>query len=690
MNKDRILIVEDEKIIALDLQRRLEKLNFDIVEKVSTGKDALEAALSLKPDMILMDIMLKGDIDGIEAAIEIKKKSLVPIIFLTAYADDKTLERAKKADPMGYILKPFKERELYTTITIALYKFNLNKKLDYQERLLSSIINNINDGIIVTDSHHKLQFMNPAAEKITGWKEKECHDLHISSLIKLTDNETRMPLEIGSLELSELEGNQWFFSDCNLIQRQGDAIKVDGSLSLVNKDDINSQGQIITIRDLSHIQKMTERMDFQSSHDVLTGILNRREFYKHVFLKLKKTHEHFQESGIIYFDLDQFKVVNDTFGHTAGDELLRFISRQIESLFDSDNPYFARLGGDEFCLLFKSGDFKYILSKAEELHKMLQKLSFKWNNNTLPVRASIGVIPLNEDITDIQEIFSAADVAIFMSKESGGNQIHIYNPTDNRIQKRRSEMEWVSRLNIALEEDMFELYYQPIARIYKDSPPVTEKYEILIRLHDDEGNIISPAEFIPAAERYNIMPYIDKWVIKNTFIELKRMQDAGSESAKKIFCINLSANTLPDSSLLKFIEDNLVKYNVSPSSFCFEITETTAIENMSAAIEFINSLKKLGCTFALDDFGNGFTSFAYLKNLPADYLKLDGSFVKDMLADDINFSFVESINQIGHILKMETIAEFVASEGILKAVTEIGVDFAQGYHLAAPRPVKEL
>ncbi|MEJ5187910.1 MAG: EAL domain-containing protein [Breznakiellaceae bacterium] len=682
MDAERVLIVEDEKIIALDLQRRLERFGYVVCDTAAEGEEALEKARLHRPDIILMDIMLSGAMDGIDTAKRIKEDLNIPVIFLTAYADEHTLERAKVAEPFGYILKPFKERELYTTIDMALYKFRADKKIKEQEQLFSAILHSVNDGIMAVDTSLNILFINPMAENMTGWSDEEIRGKNLVQTVTFLNAKTMLPLFPEALP----QEHQFYkFKDVILRNRYGHSYVVDGSITRIHYQGIDIQGYVVAFRDVTEIKRLSATVDYQASHDTLTGLSNRDEFSIH----LKTILEDIQKNGgthtLLQLDVDRFKIVNDTCGTMAGDELLRQIAELLESLTQR-NDFVARLGGDEFGLILHDCKLEDAVQVAQRLQNAVQSKKFVWNKNIFPLSFSIGVVPLTAEDNNIQNVLAAADDACYIAKEEGGGRIRVFQRNEDRYIIRRGQMEWVSKINEALEQNRFRLWYQPIEPMYSSASHVA-KLEILIRMEDQDGKIISPGAFIPAAERYGLISLIDRWVIKQVMESWLILKNKNHELIKRIFSINISGPSLLDESFIDYILSTCTTYSVDPRYFCLEITETAAIQNLSYASRFIENLKKHGFSFSLDDFGSGFSSFNYLKNLPVDYLKIDGSIVQNIDESLVNFTMVESINSMGHVMGLKTIAEFVRSPAIIERLRRIGVDYAQGYALAEPRPL---
>lgn len=424
-------------------------------------------------------------------------------------------------------------------------------------------------------------------------------------------------------------------------------------------------------------------------HDPLTGLLNRHEFERRISLALESAQTLHKEHVLCYFDLDQFKVVNDTCGHLAGDELLKQLAHLIQNNL-SEKEIFARLGGDEFGLLLES----HTLAQAEEITRKLQELikeyRFTWDNESFTISASFGLVSIDRNSTNLARVMSSADIACFAAKDLGRNRIYIHDEEDSALSQRYSEMQMVSKITKALKEDRFRLFRQSIVPVSKHSPQHVNHCEILLRMIDEDGSIIAPADFIASAERYNLMPTIDRWVIEQVFEKKLRFKSTQTADAQDMHCaINLSGASISDETFLDFIKSKAREFHIAADSVCFEITETVAIENLTAASYFIRELRTLGFQFALDDFGSGLSSFAYLKNLPVDYLKIDGSFVRDIHKDKIDYTMVEAINRIGQVMGIMTIAEFVETEEVLEKLKNIGVDFAQGYGIDKPHPISE-
>jgi diguanylate cyclase (GGDEF)-like protein len=432
------------------------------------------------------------------------------------------------------------------------------------------------------------------------------------------------------------------------------------------------------------LEEEKERASYQATHDALTGLINRREFERRLTEALYEANLDDSQHVLLYMDLDQFKIVNDTCGHIAGDALLQQLHGAIQDRI-RQNDSLGRLGGDEFGVLLKHCSVDDALRVADNLRQAVQDFSFTWDGKSFAVGVSIGAVGIDRNSGGVSNLLSAADAACYMAKELGRNRVQLYRKTDADLVRQHGDMLWVTRLSEALNNDSFQLYCQPIAPL---STSVSEPshYEILVRLQDQNGNISPPGAFIPAAERYDMIALLDRWVVDHAFDCLPQCR----QSQGIRFSINLSAKSLGDKSLLDYIERRIRNGDVRGQEICFEITESAAVTSLSAARHFITTLKVLGCRFSLDDFGRGMSSFSYLKTLPVDYLKIDGSFIKEIVVDPVGRAMVNAINQVAHTMNLQTIAEFVESQAILNELQQMEIDYAQGYHICKPFPINEL
>ncbi len=555
-----------------------------------------------------------------------------------------------------------------------------------QERQLVTL-ESIGDGVITTDTNGIIDYINPVAERLTGFAESSAIGQHYLDVLILVDEATGESLsDLVTLCLSR-DGAMVHADDGVLSHADGTQYNINVSVAPMRDSDGQVIGAVLVLHDLTEVMGIARQLGYQASHDMLTGLVNRREFERLLERTIRRARSGDGEHVLFYIDLDQFKLVNDSCGHRAGDELLVLLSTLLQRhVREADTV--ARLGGDEFGVLLEDCGLDSALLIAEELRQVVREFRFVWQGQTFEVGASIGVVPVGKNSGRLAEVLSAADTACYVSKDLGRNRIHVYTPDDREVVHHHGEMAWVHRITQAFEDERLSLYAQPILSLTA-ADGVPTHYEILMRMIGSEGDLILPMAFIPAAERYNLMPTIDRWVVRTTLGQLRQAQ--GPHDRPPINCtINLSGQSLGDDHFLEFVIEQFHEADVVPECVCFEITETAAISNLSRAMNFIDVLHGMGCRFALDDFGSGVSSFGYLKNLHVDYLKIDGSFVRDMVRDTVDFAMVESINQIGHVMGLKTIAEFAESDAILDALRRLQVDYAQGNVIGTPMPLRDV
>ncbi|MFZ1827588.1 MAG: EAL domain-containing protein [Candidatus Competibacteraceae bacterium] len=437
--------------------------------------------------------------------------------------------------------------------------------------------------------------------------------------------------------------------------------------------------------DHTEAQQLAEQLTYQASHDSLTELANRRAFERHLQQALDSAQRQKAEHVLLYLDLDQFKVINDTCGHIAGDVLLRELARILQARVRRQDVL-ARLGGDEFGILIEDCSLHDAMRVANLLCGAISDFRFGWGDKIFRVGVSIGVVAIDADSESCASVLSAADSACYAAKDAGRNRVHLYTENDMDLARRQGEMRWVARINQALEDNRFQLAFQPIVPTHGQG--VGHHYELLLRMEDESGHIVMPGAFLPAAERYHLAGKLDQWVVGTALDWLSN--NPGHLGDLSLCSINLSGHSLGEGRLLNYLMGRLTRQQSLNHKLCFEITETAVIAHLPSALHFIHTLKNIGCRFALDDFGSGFSSFAYLKKLPVDFLKIDGMFVEDMAHDPVSLAMVNSINEIGHVMGMETIAEFVKNDRILDKLRTIGVNYAQGYGIGKPRPLAEL
>lgn len=535
----------------------------------------------------------------------------------------------------------------------------------------------IGDAVITTDMAGRVEFINAVAENLTGWSSAEATGLPLERIFHIINESTRKSID-NPVDMVLRDGVVVGLANHTvLVRRDGTEFNIEDSAAPIRDKQGNIIGVVLVFHDVTQAHAMAQRMDWAATHDALTGLVNRTEFEFRLAALVEPADA---EHALLYIDLDQFKVVNDTCGHSAGDQMLCQITSLMQArLREADT--FARLGGDEFGVLLEHCGLEAALRVGENLLAGLAGFRFAWEGKSFQVGASIGLVQITDAAMSPAHLMAAADTACYAAKDAGRNRIRTYHAGDDELLHRTGEMSWVSRINRAIDEDRLRLYWQPVVPLAPRDGEAAHG-EILLRMLDDEGRLVSPGAFLPAAERYHLMRRIDRWVVENALQWLA----AHPEDTRHV-AINLSGQSLGDASFLDDVTSEIRRSGLEPRRICFEITETAAIAHLAHARRFIEALRGLGCRFALDDFGSGLSSFGYLKNLPVDFLKIDGSFVRNLLHSPIDEAMVRSINHLGHVMGLATIAEFVETVEIGLYLKEMGVDYAQGYAIAEPMPL---
>ncbi|MEE4377155.1 MAG: EAL domain-containing protein [Candidatus Competibacteraceae bacterium] len=564
---------------------------------------------------------------------------------------------------------------------------NAERKTLEEKKRLQLVLHSIGEAVITTDAIGVVQYLNPTAESLTGWTADSAQGLPLGKVFHVIDERTRerLPdLVDQCLRKGEVIGLP---DHAMLLSRTGSEYAVQDSVAPIRDWNNEILGVVLVFNDVTEARRMAWQMTYHATHDDLTGLFNRREFERRLRRLLEQARLENTNHALCYLDLDQFKVINDTCGHMAGDELLRQIGRLLQARTRKMDTL-ARLGGDEFGVLMESCVLDQAKRVANGLREAVESFRFEWQGKRFNVGVSIGLVPISDNSESITGVLRSADSACYTAKEKGRNRIHVvYKEDDTELVKRRGEMQWMFLIPWALDENRFELNFQTIFPLNSHAQQ-GHHYELLLRMRDPKGSLVQPGAFLLAAERYNLATKLDEWVIEAAF---NWLLDHPEHLKDLHLCeINLSGHSVGNEQFLEFITARLKKGNIPPAKICFEITETAAIANLANATRFIKALKSLGCRFALDDFGSGLSSFAYLKNLPVDLLKIDGIFVKDIVEDPIDSALVKSINEVGKVMGLQTVAEFVENEAILNRVRELGVDYAQGYAINRPKPLTEL
>lgn len=693
--KSSLLVIEDYAD-TIELIERVLGPRFEI-EHATDGESGLEAWKARHHDLVLMDVMLPKMSGSTVLKEMLEIDPFQSVVMMTAYG---SAERASKLMLQGaadFISKPFRAEQLRRVCEIAVQRedflisneqFAQRQEALYRETERAQVlVQSLGEGVITTDLDGNVEYMNPMAEKICRVALPEIKGQSFNALLRVFNRVSGLPEE-SPVELSMktglvVEGS----SEVVFRLANGEELMLDHTASPIHSRSGEVIGVVMVFRDTTSMQLLQEKLAYQASYDMVTGLLNRNEFEKRLAHAIQLIKVDGVQHALCYIDLDQFKLVNDTCGHSAGDMLLRHIADLLMAQVRRSRDTFARFGGDEFVLLLENCPMERAAEICETLLQAIHDYRFSYEGKTFTVSASIGVVPVDAETGSVHEALSCADVACHLAKEGGRNRLHLYRSDDEEFIRQSGEMLAVAKIHEALDLNRFTLFCQEIASASNEAVQ-GRHYEILIRMKDAQGGIISPGFFLPAAERFNLAPKIDRWVIKNTFDWFMRHPVQLNQLA--CCSINLSGLSLSDKGLYGYIESELLRTGLPAHKFCFEITETSAVANLRNATAFVRALRKLGCSFALDDFGSGMSSYGYLKNLPVDYLKVDGVFVRDVNDDPIDRAMVRSINEIGHVLGLKTIAEYVENQDILDTMRDIGIDYVQGYAIGKPIPLDEL
>ena len=556
----------------------------------------------------------------------------------------------------------------------------IEEKLRSEKDFIATTLDSITNPVIVIDSKDRIKLVNPSAEKLFGDKQSNLIDTSIHEVLILYSNrQTTRIVDIRQLLSRKLSISSMFFFDPNR-----NIVELEFSASPMIDMEAEDVGFVIILKDVSEDRKLRRKLSYEGSHDQLTGFLNRSAFEQKFETLVTEDNNSVPQHVLAYLDIDQFRVVNETCGSSAGDLLLKQVSAMIKKHVRKSD-ILARLSGDEFGIIMPFFEMERALQAIQKIIIEIQHSGFVWNEQEYLVTASIGVMPFGRMSDEYADFYSKVTTACFLAKQNGGNQYHFIDENDEKVMAQQVSMEWVSGIMEGFSEDRFCLYVQPIVSIDKDERHT--HYEVLIRYIRPDGTVVSPNDFLPPAERYNLIERIDSWVVSSVIAWLQRHQHKLSDV---MFSVNLSGRSIGSQTFHRFLRESLNESEIDITQLCFEITETAVVDNVEKSVEFINSIKQLGAKFSLDDFGTGLSSFSYLKQFPVDYLKIDGEFIRDIIEDDKSYVFVRSMTEVGHCLDMEVIAEFVESDTMFNKLREANVDYIQGYQVGEPVSIKTL
>lgn len=677
----RLLIIDGNDDDRRTIEGELAQLpgqNFDLTF-AATLADGLAELRHGKFNVVLLDLNLADSV-GLTTYLRLQPKAGdVPVIVLVGKADEDLGAGAVGRGALDFLIKQqIVSTLLDKALRYATERTHTLRALRASETRYRELYENVVAGVFQSTADGRFMSCNPALVRLLGYaSEDELLGIDIARDLFMypedRDNWRQTMEAQGEVRNAELV----------LKRKDGHKIVVLENSRAVRDD----KGRVLyfegTLTDITEAHELSRQLSYEASHDALTGLINRREFELQLQRALESAQATNARHAVFYLDLDQFKLINDTCGHIAGDELLRQLAATLSEKIRGGDTL-ARLGGDEFGILLHDCGVEDAVEVARTLLKIIEQFQFVWGSSTFFVGASIGVVPVDQRFRRITQVLAAADTACYAAKDQGRHRVHVYREDDQHVVRRHGDMQWVSRVKRALLENRFVLDAQRIEPLQGGKRLI----EVLVRMRDENGRLVPPGAFLPAVERFNLTSRLDRWVIAATFDWIRRNRSA-LENVERCF-INLAAESLGDAQVRELVMQGLTAADVPGSLVGFEITEAAAVTNVTRANQLISDLKPLGCAFALDDFGTGVSSFAYLKALAVDYLKIDGMFVGNIATDPVDLEMVRSIHQIGHVMGKKTIAECVEQPAVLVKLREIGVDYAQGFVIGQPESIDQL
>ncbi len=685
-----LLVIEDERIVARDLKLSLEALGYSVPAIADSGEMAIEKADELRPDLILMDIRLTGKIDGISAAQAILDQFDIPVIYLTAHSDEATLARAKLTHPLGYIIKPFEERELRVIIEMALYKHKIERQLKENAQWLATVLNSIGDGVITTDTQGRITLLNPVAEKLTGWCCGEAIGRDSAEVFTIIHEFSRKMVASPITEAIKSGKTVLLPKQTLLVRKDGIEVPIEDSVAPITQHrgtaaiqdgTGNITGAVVIFRDMTQQRLDANKLHRRAFYDDLTNLPNRawfRERTTDAIERVKRQPEYL--FALLLLDLDRFKVVNDSLGHPTGDQLLSAVaSRLIKASRSIDTV--ARLGGDEFAILLEN------LHSEEEAFKIAQRIHqdlsipFNLGGQEVFTNASVGIVLSSVGYEHLEELIRDADIAMYRAKASGRGCYQIFDTTMRDQAVANSYLE--NELRLAIERQGLTVYYQPIISLQTQK---IKGFEALVRWQHPKRGMIPAADFIPLAEESGLCVLIDRWVLQEACRQLKKWQKQYPAMPALTISANLSSKQFLQPNLVEYVAQVLADTGLEPKYLILEITESTLIEKPELTINTLEQLKTLGIGLSLDDFGTGYSSLSYIQRFPVDSLKIDRSFINKIDADTGSLEIVRVITLLGLTLGMDVVAEGIETPVQLELLQQLQCELGQGYLFAKPLP----
>lgn len=686
--KSRILVVDDAPLIRGLLEQVLRKYGYK-VESVENGQQAIEYFVTYHPDLILMDADMPV-LDGVTACREIRQlpgAKYLPILIVTSFVEGEWVDNAYAAGATDYITKPVNWDVLRNRIHYILQAKRAEEALFDEKEKAQVTLASIGDGVITTDAKGRVEYLNSVASKLTGWPIEEAQGQSLDRVFSVINETTKKPVAFPLQPCLEEGKIIEISNNLVLIRRDGQKrFAIEDSAAPIRDRNGQVIGIVLVFHDVTENRKLTQKLAYQAQHDPMTGLFNVHTFNAQLDQLLQTTQQE-DEHALLFMDLDQFKIVNDTCGHEAGDQLLKKVAFLLQDCVNASYPFkravLARLGGDEFALLLEQCLLTHALAVAKDLCKRIHDFKFIWVNDkqdkgTFSIGVSIGLVSITAQLYNPQGILAMADAACYAAKNAGRNNVHIYQERD-----ARPDIQWTSLIKKSFKENegLF-LFHQPIVSLHTE-PADNYCYEVLLRVDSQQGYLARPGAFLSAAERYNLIPLLDRWVVR-TFISWLEQQTAYLEKLN-FGAVNISGHSFNDENFTTDLVQWITQSKVPAHKLCFEINETTLITNFIGTRYFIDALGEIGCRFSLDDFGSGMASFAYLEDLPIDFLKIDEALVKSCNHNPVSEVTVKAIQDIAHLLGFKTIAKSIEDADTLNKIQEIGINYGQGYYLGEPK-----
>lgn len=696
----RMLVIEDDDVERQGYRRTLRDAGLRVqVVEAHDGRSGLDLAIREAVDCVLLDYRLP-DVSGLELLNDLLRPSpqeRPPVIVVTGEGDERVAAEAIKLGAYDYLTKRdltpgALARAVRHAVEIATQqrrRLAAERALFAEKERAQVILRAIVEGVVSTDAAGLVVFLNPAAEALTGWSLNDSLDRPLAEIMEIVDETSGEPVR-SAFDLCRANGEPVSAGDDVILKsRHGQRYALHQSVAPIRGLDDKISGYVVVFSDVTESRMLAKRLSYQATHDSLTGLVNRAEFERRLDRLLAPSEESPSagEHAVCFLDLDHFKVVNDSCGHLAGDELLQRVAEALRSQVRSRDTV-ARLGGDEFGILMEHCSIQQASRVGESLRQAVAGIRFARGGRVFRIGASIGLAAVSPGSTNRTEVLRAADHACYSAKEAGRDRVRVFDRTDSETRRRLGDMECLGRLQHALQEGRFHFRYQPIVPLLDEVEDHGEHFELLLRLQDDSGALVSPGGFLAAAERYGMATMIDRWVVTRALAWLR--ENPTILTGLYLCNINLSGRSLTDADFLGHVLQVLAHTQIPPGKICFEITETSAIASLDSATQFIAGLSAHGCSFALDDFGSGLSSFGYLRSLAVDFVKIDGSLVHTMVTDPASAAMVASIAQIGRAMGKRVVAEWVEDDATVRQLKALGVHYAQGHWIASPRDLHGL